>query len=189
MHDDNNPILLLFIDIPNVGGRGLANIERISWSAFKQKLAPGCPSQQCRAYCTLPKQYYFKEAWPVYENLTTNGFTVVCDREGFGRSKDIDNLMITDLLDDTIVNLKPRRKTILVVVSGDRDFMAPLRLLRNRAERNKARLEIRVVSWKKQSAVVLEEISDEVIYLDTLLKFIDPVGYELSKKKKKRRYR
>lgn len=185
MYDDNNPILLLFVDIPNVGGRGLADIERISWSAFKQKLAPGCLAQQCRAYCTLPQKYFFKEAWPVYENLTTNGFTAICDREGFGKSKDIDNLMITDLLDDTIVNLEPGRKTILVIVSGDRDFVAPLRLLRNRAERNEARLEIRVVSWKKQLARALEEISDQVIYLDTLLKFIDPVECELSKKKKR----
>jgi uncharacterized LabA/DUF88 family protein len=187
MHDDDNPILLIFVDIPNVGGRGLANLERINWSAFKQKLAPNCFAQHCRAYCTLPKKYFFKNAWPVYINLIADGFTVVCDREGFGKSKDIDNLMITDLLDDTIVSLEPRKKTILIIVSGDGDFAAPLRLLRNRAERNGARLEIQVVSWKKQLARALEEISDQVIYLDNLLKFIDPVGYELSKKKKRNR--
>jgi len=185
MYDGNSPTLLLFADIPNVGGRGLADIERINWSTLKQKLAPGCPVQHCRAYCTLPKQYLFKEAWPVYKNLVADGFTVVCDREGFGKSKDIDNLMITDLLDDTHVNLEPHKKTILVIISGDGDFVAPLRLLRSRTERKEARLEVWVVSWKKQLARVLEEISDKVIYLDTLLKFIDPIGYELSKKKKR----
>ncbi|PIQ74284.1 MAG: hypothetical protein COV85_03010, partial [Candidatus Portnoybacteria bacterium CG11_big_fil_rev_8_21_14_0_20_44_10] len=83
------------------------------------------------------------------------------------------------------VNLEPHKKTILVIISGDGDFVAPLRLLRSRTERKEARLEVWVVSWKKQLARVLEEISDKVIYLDTLLKFIDPIGYELSKKKKR----
>ncbi|MBI4837039.1 MAG: NYN domain-containing protein [Candidatus Portnoybacteria bacterium] len=185
MHDDNNPTLLLFVDIPNVGGRGITDIERINWSTFKQKLAPSCPTRHCRVYCTLPKQYYFKEAWPIYANLTVNGFTVVCDREGFGKSKDIDNLMITDLLDDTIVGFDSGKKMTLIIVSGDRDFTAPLRVLKAKAERHQIQLKIKVVSWKEQLSKVLKEMADEIVYLDTLLKFIDPTGYELSKNKKK----
>ena len=71
------------------------------------------------------------------------------------------------------------RMPTLVLASGDKDFACMVQALRPFVKHEGLELSLRVVTWSGKLSRELEGLANDILYLDDIVKYIDPYGSEL----------
>ncbi len=181
------PHCLMFVDVPNLCNflgigpipRGLhfVNFFRSDWTELRQVIVEQTQvpllDQHCYMYARVIERHE-----PIFHKtcsaLRHTGIHVETRAK-----KDIDPMLIPDMITKTIPYLNADREVHLVLVSGDGDFVFALRSMRQIARELGANLVITILAWRHQMSHELTYLAHQVLYLDTYLSRIDPEGARL----------
>lgn len=107
-------------------------------------------------------KYLANNGWRVHESEAT----IIRDDEGKARitKANVDTDLAATAVDD--IHCAGRHVSRIILVSGDKDFVGTLKILRRYAR-------VTVVSTRKTLSVDLKEAADSIIYLDDLKPYVD----------------
>lgn len=191
------PQTLLFLDVPNLTGfvknkdwrtgYRYLDISRIDWGTFLDISSEitniGRENVVAFAYLRMPKEqcaiYKFSNACHTLRKI---GFSVETREK-----KDIDPMMITDIMDPNILGFQKNRVVKIIVGSGDGDFAYPLKRVREIGRKSGTNVSTFTLSWTDtRLSKDLKRTVDNVIPIEKFLSRLDSKGammYEHNREK------
>jgi len=175
------PHCLVFIDVPNVchfrnhaGTTGkmatYLHPSRVNWLTFKQVILEmtRVPAQHQSIYAYVRTSQVPESA---IDNLKS-AFINVLRRD----KKDVDPLMITDIILKTLPHLEKNRTVKIVVASGDSDYAYALKSIREHGRKIGAQVSTYALTWKEQASLDIGRVANQVFLIENFLDRLDPVG-------------
>lgn len=189
---DETPYTIAFIDFPNISSRGGNNKQSeehydIGLYRFNPMGFMGCLSYATSDMVLVNEAYaYFKRPWNNEAAVTRRmeAAHIIPVFSSVGR-EDIDKIMLTHMMSKCYEMLEEKAALLIIVVSGDHAFAHPLQAIKEAGRRKGTSIFAKIVSWKENLASLLEQQADEIMYIDDLHEFIDPLGYKLGYKRGK----
>ncbi len=182
------PSVAIIVDLANLtrnptgdeNGRQVLNPCRINWAQLRTKLSTSAKGKNLRidrAVLCVSTEYAHKHCASL-RNAEQHGFTV---SKMFG-DKEADPVVMSEIvrvvLDHLNVGHADRMPT-LVLASGDKDFACMVETLRPFVKHEGLELSLRVVTWANKLSHQLGALANDIVYLDDIVKYIDPYGGEL----------